>query len=469
MKRESVIRVTIVPLAIALVAACNSDSTGPQTDVGFSAVQQILTENCGSCHGGSSGRFFLVTMDSAQLQQSGLVDPADPRQSLINLKATNSTPHAGGLIAGYTAGYQTQVNAWIAKLPPSPGSLVEAIRVGAGTSIQPPVIDGFFDPVWPMAAPVHLRLTGGWGQAQFVSVKAAYDGTYLYMLLSWADDRASVRRQPWVKQADGSWKTLAAKTPLPADEATWEQYMGTNFAEENTARFNYEDKLGIIWNTYGPSTVAGFEQSGCAALCHDPSQSNRPGTTYNYSAQEKAAKKYTNAPAEIADMWHWKLVRNDHHGKADDQYVRYWVPGPDGAANGGRASDSGDPGYANNPSLDGRPQYRGVSTTAPPYYILDHQKVLLTASDLDARPVGTEIPNMITSGPTGNRADLDAKGLHNTGTWNVEIRRKLVTGDPHDVQFDDLTRSYAFGVAIFDNAQIEHRYMPLVAKLVFKP
>ena len=64
---------------------------------------------------------------------------------------------------------------------------------------------------------------------------------------------------------------------------------------------------------------------------------------------------------------------------------------------------------------------------------------------------------------------MDAKGLWNTGTWGVEIRRRLVTGDVNDVQFDDLTRQYAFGVAIFDNAQIEHRYTPMVAKLVFKP
>lgn len=460
---------TIVSLSVALWAACNGDSTGPQQDVNFLTVQQILTENCGSCHGGTSGRFFVVTMDSAQLHQSGLVDPADPPQSLIILKPTNAIPHGGGLIASYSAGQQTQVSDWISKLEPPPASLVEAIKVGAGTSIQAPVIDGFFDAVWTKMDPVRLRVTGGWGQAEFVSVKAAYDATYLYMLVTWADNQASVRRQPWVKQADGSWKTIPAKTPLPADQVTWGQYMDSDFDEEDASRFNYEDKFGIIWNTYGPSTVAGFEQSGCAVLCHDPSQSNNPGMTYNYSAQEKASKKYANAPAEIADMWHWKLVRMNQHGKADDQYVRYWVPGPTGAENGGRASDPGGGGYGNNPAVDGRPQYRGSSPSAPPYYIFDQQKVLLTASDLDARPVGTEIPNMITSGPTGNRADLDAKALHNFGTWNLEIRRKLVTGDPYDVQFDDLARSYAFGVAIFDNAQIEHRYMPLVAKMVFKP
>ena len=76
---------------------------------------------------------------------------------------------------------------------------------------------------------------------------------------------------------------------------------------------------------------------------------------------------------------------------------------------------------------------------------------------------------MITSGSTGARADVDAKGLYNSGTSGVEICRRLVTGHVNHVRFNDLTRQYAFGVAIFDNAQIEHRYMAMVAKLVFKP
>jgi len=408
-------------------------------------------------------------MDSAQLQQSGLVDPANPAQSLLILKSTNATPHGGGSISAFTATDQALVSEWITKLPAVAPSVVGAIKVGTGTSIQPPTIDGFFDPVWDRAARVRLRIADGWGEAEFVTVQAAYDATYLYVLVVWDDDKASIRREPWVKQADGSWKSLAAKSPLPVAGVTWASYMGGAFNEEDPLRFNYEDKLSVMWNTYGASTVAGFEQSGCAVMCHDPSKANGPGTSYNYTTQQLASKKYTNAPAEIADMWHWKLIRGNQHAKADDQYVRYWVPGPTEASSGGRASDAGAAGYASNPAVAGRPQYRGPSSSAPPYYIFDNQKLLLTTTELNAMAVGAEIPNMITSGPTGFRADVDAKGLHNSGTWAVEFRRMLVTGDPNDVQFDNLTRQYSFGVAIFDNAQIEHRYTPMVAKLVFKP
>ncbi len=461
-----------VVLPYGLIVSCSGDgNTAPnENEVSFLAVNQVLTQDCGSCHGAGSGRFFLTTMDSAALYTSGLVDPSDPENSLILLKPQNLTPHGGGLVPAYTAEHRSIVAAWIGTLPLGGGGMtVEAVRTGAGTPTPPPSIDGFFDAVWGTTPGTSLRVTGGFGEAEFVSVKAAYDDTYLYMLLVWDDDKASIRRQPWIKRPDGTWATVAAKSPLPTDGMTWLEYIAGHPNEEDRASFAYEDKLGIIWNTNGVSEVAGFNKAGCAVLCHDPSQGNKPGATYNITTPELASKKYTNVPGEIADMWHWKLVRTNQHAKADDQHVRFWEPGPANAGNGGRASDPGSGGYGSNPAINGRPKYRGPSVAVPPYYIFDNQKVALTDAELNALPVGTEIANMITSGPTGARADIDAKGLHNSGRWIVEIRRRLVTGDPFDVQFDDLARDYAFGVAIFDNAQIEHRYQPVVAFMRFRP
>ncbi|MCR4341267.1 MAG: hypothetical protein NUW01_15425 [Gemmatimonadaceae bacterium] len=64
-------RASALLLATAFAAACNGDdATGPElTGANFTSVQKILTEDCGSCHGASSGRFFMVTLDSAQLHQ----------------------------------------------------------------------------------------------------------------------------------------------------------------------------------------------------------------------------------------------------------------------------------------------------------------------------------------------------------------------------------------------------------------
>ena len=50
----------------------------------------------------------------------------------------------------------------------------------------------------------------------------------------------------------------------------------------------------------------------------------------------------------------------------------------------------------------------------------------------------------------------------------IEIARKLVTGSDFDVQFNDPKKQYAFGVAVFDNAQVRHAYTPGVLKLVME-
>ena len=75
-------------------------------------------------------------------------------------------------------------------------------------------------------------------------------------------------------------------------------------------------------------------------------------------------------------------MRNNEPAKADDQHVRYWVPGSTGAASGGRASDAAAAGYGSNPAVNGRPQYSGVSIAVPRYYILDNQKVAATDAEL---------------------------------------------------------------------------------------
>jgi len=42
-----------------------------------------------------------------------------------------------------------------------------------------------------------------------------------------------------------------------------------------------------------------------------------------------------------------------------------------------------------------------------------------------------------------------------------------VTNSEYDVQFKD-KKEYAFGVAVFDNAQVRHAYTPGVLKLVIE-
>lgn len=384
---------------------------------------------------------------------------------MLTVKPLSASTHGGGIIQAFTPQRVAIIHDWIAQQPNLNLGVITAIRVNASTR---PQLDGYSnEALWRTSKTMALPIGGGWAAATEVTMQSAYDDEHLYILLRWFDRAASIKRDPWLKLTDGSWIALPAK-PTPPAGMDWATFMGENFDPEGS-QFHYEDKASIIWNTYDGTTIAGFDEAGCAVLCHDPAKNFGPGNTYNYTDQNLAAKKYTNAANEIGDMWHWKLVRNNQHQKLDDQHVAYWQPGMSNPANGGRFSDTGGGGYGSNPATNGRPMYRGPKIDAPPFYILDSEKIVLTESEAAALPVGTMIANMITTGPTGQRADVDAIGRYNPAnmTWTLEIRRKLVTGDTKDVQFDDLDREYAFGVAIFDNAQIEHSWTPTVYRLIF--
>jgi hypothetical protein len=102
---------------------------------------------------------------------------------------------------------------------------------------------------------------------------------------------------------------------------------------------------------------------------------------------------------------------------------------------------------------------------APPYWIVEGEKEAFDDSKYKA---GDEVPGIIVSPITGDRGDIAARFTWKDGVRTVEFSRKLVTGSEFDVQFNDLKKQYAFGVAIFDNAQVRHGYSPGVLKLVFE-
>lgn len=476
-KNLSLGRTVAAIMLAAGLAACTADKdaiSGPGgglNDPTFANASSALQTACVTCHGAASGRNFRTTMDSATLVASGFLDPANPAASQILIKP-RSASHGGGIVAAFSTRDSALVAAWIGTLPNVSANTVNAVKTDFA-----PIIDGVGESTWLQATPLNVQIAGGWAAAASVSVRAMYDNGYVYMMLRWTDNEASFRRQPWIKNADGSWSVTAAK-PAPTDGQTWQQYMaargGVNFNRE-APEYMYEDKLAMIWNTYGASTVPEFETVGCAAVCHDPAANGGPGTTYNYTRNDLAAKKYTNAAGQILDMWHWKMVRQNMNGKMHDQYVRYWVPVNDAsAANGGRATDAGAQGYASNPAVNGRPTYKSATQgLLPAIYSWPVTDTLrMTDPEVAALPVGTLVANMMTSALNGSNADIDGRGAYDAvlKQWTYEIRRRLVTTDPGtDVQFDDLARVYKFGIAIFDNAQIEHSISGVPLRLVFKP
>lgn len=308
----------------------------------------------------------------------------------------------------------------------------------------PPVLDGSMDPVWLIAQPLVVRIEQGdhlKDGASTVEIRSIYTGDSVYFLTRWSDPTESNQRSPWQKQADGSWKKLTSSTTH----------------QENVY---YEDKFAWMWSfTVAGAAITGFDKVGCAATCH-------AGET---PANSGYGSKYTPNTGELGDLWHWKGVRTNPIGQSDDQYVDSARYNASTAAEAGRHSDpktSG--GYSDNQTADKTLPAFALpgNAAAPPYWILADQKV---AFDNTKYQAGDEVPGIIVSPITGDRGDIAAKGVWKDGMWTVEWSRKLATGSTFDVQFSDLTKSYYFGVAAFDNTQVNHAWSPGVYKLTFGP
>lgn len=298
---------------------------------------------------------------------------------------------------------------------------------------SPPVLDGVAESLWDDVPQLDvLTVSGANAGSHSVSLKAVYTDADVFFLVTWDDPTHSLRRFPWVKQEDGTWLQL-------------------NDGSDHDEVVYYEDKMAFIWNI--GNSIEGFGQAGCAVTCHVGE-----GKPYG--------NKYTAAPGERGDIWHWKSVRSGSIGYIDDQYLddQRWSEDNTGA---GRHSDPKTTGsYVNNVNEDGTgPAFMGPLGADGPYWIRDEEKVPF----VDNFEAGDEIPGIIVSRPDGDRGQIDGLSSYDNGIWTLEIRRARVTGSEFDVQFDDLAADYQFGMAVFDNAQVRHAFQPSVAALRFGP
>jgi len=83
--------------------------------------------------------------------------------------------------------------------------------------------------------------------AHSVTLKSAYTDDSVYFLAAWNDPTESLRREPWVKQANNTWKQLKDPDDKGGDNNKY-----------------YEDKFAQIWNINSP----GFDTTGCFSTCH---------------------------------------------------------------------------------------------------------------------------------------------------------------------------------------------------------
>lgn len=313
---------------------------------------------------------------------------------------------------------------------------IPANTVAATKTTAAPQIDGVVESAWNKAQVLKIPVSGGANSGTTtVEIRALYTSDSVYFLMQWADPTESFRRSPWQKQTDGTWLQLKDPNDKGSDNNIY-----------------YEDKMSFIWNIN--DSITGFNEQGCMVTCH-------------MGEGKPFGNKYTANAGELGDIWHWKSVRNGPVAQIDDQYLdntRYDAQKAPGA---GRKSDPNTGGgYVDNKTTDGKLPLWALpnNKTAPPYWILDSEKVALDSSKYST---GAEVPSIIVAPFKGDRGDLTGKGVWKDGKWTLEWGRKLQTGSQYDVQFSSLDKTYSFGVATFDNAQVRHAFSASVYKLIF--
>lgn len=285
---------------------------------------------------------------------------------------------------------------------------IEAVA-GMLPATQAPVIDGKVDAVWQGVTPTSFVLSEGSQGSVDVRLRALRTETHLYLLFQWPDKTES--RGRFYEFMGSGWKAARGR----------------------------EDRLNIAWEIGG--SVKEFAAKGCSVLCHKTEGVMR-----------------TNGPAETVDLWYWMAQRTNPLGVADD-WVMVHEPGRVEGERTARRPDAPSDGpfepnwneSAKRPRFAARPGLR-----AGP--------ILLRKDAIEVPPaarfrVGERLPREVLSPPAGPRAGIEARGLWERGHWTVELRRALVTGDEHDVQFDG-PGPFHFAVSIHDDAEKdEHAQM----------
>jgi len=319
---------------------------------------------------------------------------------------------------------------------PVPPNTLVAAKVAAAPNMAALAAD----PAWAAAKPLTFKLSdganfaGGKGETTG-TLKAVYTSDMMYMMIQYQDPTNSVRRGPYQKQADGSWKQLKDPQNKGGDDNVY-----------------YEDKWAFLWPV---GQVRNFEKQGCTVACHIGE-----GKPYG--------NKYTRDEGEILDMWHFKGMRNAQLGWVDDQYTDHTRYDPQKSPNAGRKGDPGGPDYAAFPLENGKPKFMGkdgkAATAGGKYYIAKGDEVPFDDSKFKA---GDEVASYVVNPLQGDRGDIKVASGWKDGVHTSVISRKLVTGSKFDVQWSDLNARYAFGFAAFDNAQVRHATADDVMFLVF--
>ena len=355
-----------------------------------------------------------------------------------------------------------------------------------------PIFDGEIDEVWSSAKPMIsdasvssagsrvITLNGSsngntalepndlfdpyTGESYKYSLRGGHDGEYLYLLFEFDDAEDSQDRESFYFD--------------PATK-TWKQE--NKYANNKNDKF-YEDKFAMMFPIkVNGAYPEGFATGTCTVTCHSGLSNPAPG--------QKTTRHYTKNAGELTDLWHWKRNRNALSQSVDDGYCMD-AEGKDGKASAnGRKADAGLSMYDDKPvftdPITGKKGPKWVKKGQANYYWVTDAELAsgaaqtvkgvavngtLTLSDGSTIDPNRELTNYakgvgqkrfpsikINEGGAGTdgRSETQVRAKHVGKGWQIEIKRKLNTGDPKDAVFV-VGEEIAFGLSIFNNAAIAH-------------
>ena len=240
-----------------------------------------------------------------------------------------------------------------------------------------------------------------------VTLRAAHDGSRLFLLAEWPD-------------------------PSPSDERSrW------SFSREGWSRRGGDDLLLLLWDLGSPNP----DGASCALLCH----------------AEDALQARMRTLAGRVDAWIWSASRTGPAGFADDRSLGPVSPEAEGVSAfaddpgrpcflENRKADAFEPAYvaSRDPGAIARALFRGPAGTG----------IALPASAEASPRSGEKAPAWVLRPAQGSSADVTARSQFAEGSWTVLLSRPLATGDAEgDLDFSGFPggRLAYFTVAVRDD------------------
>ena len=299
-----------------------------------------------------------------------------------------------------------------------------------------PSMEDANDPLWEhieyITGSIPLHAPTG---STSVYLRSIYTDSDVYIQLSWKD---------LAKNTDGNYWVY--------DKGNW------------TFTSRYQDGLSLYFPINDPNNY--FEEEGCMRTCH--------ALDTEYLNPQNQQRKFTKTDSETGDIWFWQSSLTDPVKYAIDGYVNH-LPSENNV--GYYIDPDEDFGLVKNRPLIDYKKYISMAQPVfmqnpdiPPSYgelfIKSGESVPFDENYYDpdsgyseVNPVthepwkdgDTVAGYMLDHLPTGE-GDVSASSRYSkeTQTWTLVLKRSIKTSDPvNDIQFDDISRSYLFGISVF--------------------